>query len=141
MTDNVDTQVDTGDANVNTQVDTDDVNVNPVVPQAGNRGLGRKKGSKNKSTLLKEVLNNDFEEQLQARFSKVIHVVLDQAVDGCRQSQKMILDRVIPTVHAESDKDDKNKFSGGVTIVIGSLEDQTAITVSPDTIDAEYEEL
>lgn len=119
---------------------TDDVT--PGVPaKAGNRGMGRKKGSKNKSTLLREALTNDFEQELQKDFLQVVRVVLDQAKDGCRQSQKLILDRVVPTVHATSDKDDKNKLAGGVTILIGSLEDQTAVKVSPDIVDAEYEEL
>jgi len=127
MTDNVDTDVGT---NVATRI-------------GGEKGIspGRKKGSKNKSTLLREALTNDFEEQLQKDFTKVVKVVMEQAISGCRQSQKLILDRVVPTVHAESDKDNKNKFAGGVSIYIGSLEDQTAIKVSPDTIEAEYEEI
>ena len=123
---------------------TQEVDVKSNVPTriGGDKGIapGRKKGSKNKSTLLREALTNDFEEQLKTNFIKVVNVVLEQAVDGCRQSQKLILDRVIPTVHAESDKD-KNPFAGGISITIGSLEQQTAVKVIPEPLDAEYTEI
>lgn len=102
---------------------------------------GRKKGSKNKSTILREALTNDFEEQLQTNFKRVIEVVCSQAVEGCRQSQKLLLDRVIPTVHAESDKDKGGKFSGGISITIGTLEPTQSISVTPDVIDGDYEEI
>ena len=112
-----------------------------VAKPAGNRGLGRKKGSKNKSTLLREALNNNFEAQLQDKFHQVVSVVLDQAInEGCRQSQKMLLDRIVPTVHAESDKD-KNPFAGGISITIGSLETKGSVSVAPEVIDGDYEEI
>lgn len=114
-----------------------DSNVPAQRPKTG----GRVKGSKNKTTLVKEALVNGFEEELKKDFNKVVRAVLDQAIDGCRQSQKMILDRVVPTVHAQSDKDD-NKFSGGISIVIGSMEADTKVEVTPSVIaDAEYEEI
>lgn len=120
--------------------------VAPVVPApkgetkiGGPRGIkpGRQKGAKNKSTLLREALTNDFEEQLQKDFLKIVKVVITQAKEGCRQSQKLLLDRVVPTIHAESDKDPSSKFLGGVTIVIGSLENHQAVEVE-QSIDAEY---
>lgn len=97
---------------------------------------GRQKGAKNKSTLLREALTNNFEEQLSKKFHKVIEVVLEQAVDGCRQSQKLLIDRIVPTVHAESDKE-KNPFAGGINITISAMESN--VSVSPEDIsDAEY---
>ena len=102
---------------------------------------GRQKGAKNKSTLLKEALRGDFDNMLQEKAKAIFNVVADQALEGCRQSQKLILDRVVPTVHAESDKKDDNKFSGGVVINIGSLEDARSVSVSPDITDADYEEI
>lgn len=101
---------------------------------------GRKKGSKNKSTILREALTHNFEVQLEQQFSKVISVVMEQAIEGCRQSQKLLIDRVIPTVHAENEKDKKNPFAGGISITISSLENQS-VKVSSDVIDADYEEL
>ena len=111
-----------------------------IVKPAGNRGMGRKKGSKNKSTLLKEALRGDFDKMLTQKAAQIFNVVADQALDGCRQSQKMILDRVVPTVHAESDKD-KNPFANGINITIGSFEQSKSVKVSPDIVDAEYEEI
>ena len=112
-----------------------------VVKPTGNAGMGRKKGSKNKSTLLREALTNDFEQQLQENFRDVITTVMNQAInEGCRQSQKLILDRVIPTVHAESEKDAKNPFAGGISITISNLENQT-VTVVPDVVDGDYTEI
>jgi hypothetical protein len=108
----------------------------------GGKGIapGRPKGAKNKSTLLKEALRGEFDEMLKKDFKKVLSVVVDQALDGCRQSQKLIIDRVVPSVHAVSDKDD-NKFAGGFTINIGMLESGKSVTVSPDIQDAEYTEV
>lgn len=106
----------------------------------GEKGIkpGRPKGAKNKSTLLREALTQDFEEVLKKDFLKVVKVVVEQAKDGCRQSQKLLLDRVVPTVHAESEKEGKNKFTGGITIQIGSLEKSTSVHVSEDIVDVEY---
>ena len=102
---------------------------------------GRQKGSKNKSTLLREALTNNFEEALEKRFKKVIEVVLDQAEDGCRQSQKLLLDRVVPTVHATPDKDGKSKFSGGIHITIGSMDSGQQVAIGQDIEDVEYTEI
>ena len=121
---------------------TQEVDVKSNVPTriGGDKGIapGRKKGSKNKSTLLREALVHGFEEELERDFIKVVRIVMEQAIEGDRQSQKLILDRVVPTVHAASDKD-ANPFSGGINITIGSLESQKSISISADIEDAEYE--
>jgi hypothetical protein len=124
---------------------TGDIDETPSVPSVSPKKRvktgGRQKGAKNKSTLLKEALRGDFDVMLQDKAKAIFNVVADQALEGCRASQKMILDRVVPTVHAESDKKDANKFDGGITINIGSLEDARSVKVEPDIEDAEYEEL
>jgi hypothetical protein len=102
---------------------------------------GRPKGAKNKSTLLREALRGDFDELLRKDFKKIIRVVADQALEGCRSSQKLILERVVPSVHAESDNKDKHKFSGGITITIGSLENQKVDISSGDVMDGEFSEV
>lgn len=117
---------------------THDVNIGVAEPKApAVRKAGRPPGAKNKSTLLKEALAGDFDDMLQSKAKAIFNVVADQALEGCRQSQKMILDRVVPTVHATSDED-KNKFSGGVHITIGHLGTPNATV---DIADGDYEEV
>ncbi len=126
---------------------TDDVNTDVTsgansVPAKKKTG-GRPAGSKNRSTLLKEAIAGDFDIMLADKAKLIFNVVADQALDGCRQSQKMILDRIVPTVHAKPDDDGGNKFGGGVHITIGSLEGTPSaqVNVSPDIEDAEYSEI
>lgn len=65
-----------------------------------NRG-GRPPGRKNNKTLQREALREAAIDTLSEKIGKVVEVVLHQAIDeGCRQSQKLILDRVIPTSKA-----------------------------------------
>lgn len=65
-------------------------------------GKGRVKGSKNKATILREKMENKVSIKLSKLAPKVVDKVGKQAIDdGCRQSQKMILDRVAPVRKAE----------------------------------------
>jgi len=57
---------------------------------------GREKGSKNKSTLLRETLKNGFEEELERDFIHVVRAVIDNAVDGDMTAAKLLLDRAVP---------------------------------------------
>lgn len=100
---------------------------------------GRPKGAKNKSTLLREALNQQFEDNLQEHFQTVLNAVVKEAANGNMVAAKMILDRIIP-VHKAADF--KKTSSGGTEIIInvGSLEGQS-ITIDADSIeDAEFEE-
>lgn len=54
---------------------------------------GRPKGSKNKTTILLQSIENDLEE--------IIEVVKKQALAGDTTSQKLLLDRLIPTRKSE----------------------------------------
>ena len=132
-------------------VDTDSTSVPKDAPKeekfpsriGGSKGIkaGRQKGVKNKSTLLRLALTEDFDKELEKNFKGIIRAVAQQALDGCRTSQKMIIDRIIPTIHAESDKDKGQKFAGGIHITIGSLEDAKVISIDEGAIEADYEEL
>ena len=106
----------------------------------GSKGIrpGRPKGAKNKSTLIREAIQGDFDKMLETKAKKIFEVVADQALEGCRQSQKMILDRVVATMHASPEKDGANKFAGGINITIGAMPGQS-VEVSEDISDAEYE--
>lgn len=57
---------------------------------------GRKKGSKNKATILREAMQNKTSKTLSKQTPAVLKVVLDAAKGGDLQAAKMILDRTIP---------------------------------------------
>jgi len=81
---------------------------------------GREKGSKNKSTLLREALKNDFEEQLKKDFIHVVKAVIDKAKDGDMTAAKLLLDRAVPV----SDNNKKQTIplgEGGLVINIEKL--------------------
>ena len=112
--------------------------------EVAERKPGRPPGAKNKTTLVREALQNGFEEELEKGFLDVARAVIQQAKNGCRQSQKMLLDRVVPTVHSKSEEDE-NSFAGGVQIFIGTLGDTgSAVEVHGSTTvieDAQYTEV
>jgi len=89
---------------------------------------GREKGSKNKSTLLREALKNDFEEQLKKDFVRVVRAVIDKAVDGDMTAAKLLLDRAVPI----TDNNKKQTIplgEGGLVINIEKL-----VTQSPSQL-------
>jgi predicted DNA-binding protein len=103
---------------------------------------GRKAGSKNKSTLLREALKNGFETEMEKDFIAVVRAVVDKAKDGDMAAAKMLLDRVVPV--------QENKMAGkiglgegGITIHIEKLEAQPAPSspIDGEVEEAEYEEV
>ena len=88
---------------------------------------GRPKGVKNKTTLLKEAMAQDFDKIIKRDFKRVVSAVLDKAIDGDLAAAKLILDRVVPVSKA-IDTEAKSKKGGmSVTINLGSLEDAIRI--------------
>ena len=82
---------------------------------SGNKaGPGRPKGSKNVTTLVNEAINNKCAPMLAKHVPKVLKVVINQAEEGCRKSQKMVLDRVVPIQKAA----DPDQFDADNTITI-----------------------
>lgn len=97
---------------------------------------GRPKGSKNKSTLLREALNNQFEEALKIQFEAVVSAVVKEAIDGNMVAAKMLLDRIIP-VHKAADF---KKTAGGVEISI-NVEGFSQPDIKVEAVEADYEEI
>lgn len=82
-------------------------------------GKGRKKGSKNRATILREKMENKVSIKLSKLAPKVVDKVGEQALnEGCRQSQKLILDRAVPVRKAEDGSDHRDTH---VTITISDL--------------------
>lgn len=64
------------------------------------RGPGRPKGSLNKKTIQREIYREAAIDLLGENLKAVAEKVIAQAIDGCRKSQKMILDRALPAAKA-----------------------------------------
>lgn len=72
-------------------------------------GRGRKRGSKNKATLYREAMQNRVSIKISKAAPKVVDKVVEQALhEGCRQSQKMILDRAAPVLKADDGQQDRD---------------------------------
>lgn len=85
--------------------------------------LGRPRGSKNRKTLMRELEAKELakivdvsKSHLVERLPSVVMVVVEQALDGCRASQKLILDRAIPA-KKQVDRDETSETL--ITINIG----------------------
>lgn len=87
---------------------------------------GRDKGSKNKSTILKDILKNGFETEMEKDFIQVVKAVVAKAKDGDMTAAKLLFERVLPV----ADNKLAGKVSlgeGGLTIVIERLEAQPRV--------------
>lgn len=85
---------------------------------SGNPG-GRPKGSKNKSTLLREAMEQKVDCKLSREIPQVLDVVIRAAKSGDMSAAKMLLDRAVP-VQKATDGADKGPTSG-ITIRIENL--------------------
>lgn len=86
-----------------------------IKPGSRPPATGRPKGSKNSSTLLKEALEQGFEQTLQKDFQKVLNAVVKEACSGNMQAAKLILDRAVPVKKAV-EIDHKNAGGGNIVI-------------------------
>lgn len=103
------------------------------------RKRGRPPGAKNKDTIFKELMKEDFQALATTEVQKVFHVLFQKAQEGDLQAIKLVLDRVVPTTKAVdlAEIKDNNKE---IHIHIGSLE--SAVTVKEEeVIDAEFSEV
>ena len=84
--------------------------------QSGNPA-GRKKGSKNKHTLLKEAVQRNAEEMVLRKFKQIVDTTIELAENGDATALKIIWDRFLPKDAEKKSTDDKLK----VEINIGRL--------------------
>lgn len=102
--------------------------------QSGNPA-GRTKGTLNKATLVKQAVQAEAEGILLKNAAKVIEVVVQQAKDGCRASQKLIWDSLI----AKRGHQEEEKEHGPPVIKINIERLETTNHKSDPPVDAEYE--
>lgn len=86
--------------------------------QSGNPG-GRPKGAKNKTTLLREAMQDKTDRMLSRAAGDVLQVVIRAAKKGDMAAAKMLLDRIIP-VQKASDGTGSQPVKG-ITIEIRNL--------------------
>ena len=74
--------------------------------------MGRPKGSRNRATIAKQFAKSELAKHVTScqglvitELEGVIRVILQQAMEGCRQSQKMLLDRGLPMLRAREGED------------------------------------
>jgi hypothetical protein len=80
---------------------------------------GRPKGSKNKSTILREAMESKTDRMLSREVPKVLKVVIDAAIKGDMSAAKMILDRAVPVIKAGDGNE--SALGGGINITIKNL--------------------
>lgn len=103
------------------------------MPKKGGMPLGHK----TKKTLIKEEVEKKsteltiayFTDMVADRGPQVIKTIFDQAInDGCRSSQKLIMDRFAPAAKAIDANASNNDFN--IQINVGKLEEPTIIEVN-----------
>lgn len=103
---------------------------------AGSKKMGRPKGSKNKNTIFKELMQDEFRALAENKVPKVLETLFEKAIDGDMQAIKMVMDRIVPAHRAI----DGEKTPSGVPLIeirIGNLED--SVPQGRETItDVEY---
>jgi hypothetical protein len=97
-------------------------NTPPVV-----RKRGRPPGSKNKDTIFKELMQDEFRALAQNKVPVVLNVLFDKAIDGDIQAIKMVMDRIVPA-HRAIDGEKQTSGTPIVRIQIGKLEESPIVT-------------
>lgn len=84
--------------------------------ESGNK-KGRPKGALNKATEYKLAVQSAMEEEMMEKAIELIKITMDDAINGCVASRKMILDRLLPTKKAVDAAASKDK--GDIYISVG----------------------
>lgn len=97
--------------------------------QSGNP-LGRPKGSKNKITMLKQVLEGELRSQLAPQMAQVLAKAIEMALDGNESMIKLLVDKTVPTTKVD---DSESNEGGKIQIMIGKLPDRAEDIVVEST--------
>ena len=102
--------------------------------------VGRKPGSKNKLSLLREAVLNKQEEVILTELPKIVAVVCRKAQDGDLSAAKLILERIIPVRKQTGDEASADK-KPTINIVIEGSSQMHSIKIEQPVLDATYEEI
>jgi len=83
--------------------------------------VGRPKGSKNKVTLLKLMAEEAIRERNYDKAQRVVDKIFDQALEGDKDSQKLVWQSVM----SKGNLDDRSHAKEKVVIQIGTMQQQT----------------
>jgi hypothetical protein len=100
---------------------------------------GRKPGSKNKLTLLREAVLNKQEEVILNELPKIVAVVCKKAAEGDLTAAKLILERIIP-VRKQSDDVSGPKGPPTINIVVEGTTTKVEVT-QPTIMEADFREV
>jgi hypothetical protein len=98
--------------------------------------LGRPKGAKNKTTLVREAVQAECTDILYKGAPKVIQAVIEQAQGGCKASQKLVWNSLIANKKAAED----GKGGGPATVTInieGIPSQQEKVAIDAEIIEEE----
>lgn len=107
------------------------VNAENTALKLRNKG-GRPKGSKNKDTLFKELMTQDFQQVAKKDILAVYRVLFDKAKNGDMKAIKLVLDRVVPVTKAI---DLEELETGGIQININVGEMKTDPALDVDFVE------
>lgn len=100
---------------------------------------GRPKGSKNKTTLIKQAIEGDLVEQLQESAPAIMQKAIEKALKGDAAMIKLIIERLVP-IRKAAEEDER---SGTPKIVISvsqyGKDDNQSVTIEGETLDGEEE--
>lgn len=105
--------------------------------QSGNPN-GRPKGSKNKLTLLKEMVLQNAETMVLEDFEKIVAATLKLAKEGDSTCLKIIWDRIIPSKRAVDERGDGKEDKLNISI---SIEGMSVTSVGGEAVDGEFTEV
>jgi len=92
-------------------------------PGESGNPAGRPKGSKNKTTLMKQAIEGELVEELQKDVKDVLAKAVSLAKQGNEQMIKLIIDKFIPNARAEGEEGSKG--IGGINIIVSGMEKPT----------------
>lgn len=103
-------------------------------PGASGNMAGRPKGSKNKSTLIKNAIELNLTEKLQHDAVEIYQKTVDMALKGDTTCIKILMDRLLPPRKASDDAVDKGV--GGIQIIVQNMQPdgQSKTTIQGEVI-------
>lgn len=96
---------------------------------------GRPKGSKNRTTLLRQAIEGDMVERLSTDAIDILEVAIELAKKGDQACIKILMDRLLPTRKA-ADEDTKSGVKG-INIVVQNMSKESTTTIDGTTIEEE----